>query len=99
MNTVHNQSYTDATNKPIQGEPIVVEVTLNQSEMEWLQEPEKKIKNMLVQKLAERMYENGRYIEFTREQLVNQDKTIFRARVFVTPGDVTQLLRMNGSIK
>ena len=90
---------TVATIKPIQGEPIVVEVTLNQSEMEWLQEPEKKIKNTLVQKLAERMYENGRYIEFTREQLVNQDKTIFRARVFVTPGDVTQLLRLNGSIK
>jgi hypothetical protein len=98
-NTVLTHSFTDATIKPIRGEPIVVEVTLNQSEMEWLQEPEKKIKNTLVQKLAERMYENGRYIEFTREQLVNQDKTIFRARVFVTPGDVTQLLRLNGSIK
>lgn len=99
VNTVLTHSFTDGSVKPIQGEPIVVELTLNESELEWLQDSERKIKHGLVQKLAEAMHESGKYIEFTREQLVNQDKTIFRARVFVTPGDVTQLLRMNGSIK
>jgi hypothetical protein len=101
MNTVLTHSFADSefSIKPIQGEPIVVEVSLNQSEMEWLQEPEKKIKNTLVQKLAERMYENGRYIEFTRQELINEQRTVFRARVFVTPGDVTQLLRVNNVIK
>ncbi len=98
-NTVLTNSFTDATIKPIRGEPIVVDLTLGESEIEWLQEPEKKIKNMLVQKLAEKMYESGNYIEFTRQDLYNEQKTLFRARVFVTPGDVTQLLRLNGSIK
>lgn len=98
-NTVLTHSFTDATIKPIRGEPIVVDLTLGESEIEWLQEPEKKIKNMLVQKLAEKMYESGNYIEFTRQDLHNEQKTLFRARVFVTPGDVTQLLRVNSVIK
>ena len=101
VNTVLTHSFTDSefSIKPIQGEPIVVDVTLNQSEIEWLQEPERKIKHGLVQKLAEAMYESGKYIEFTRQDLHHQNQTVFRARVFVTPGDVTQLLRINGVIK
>ena len=101
MNTVLTHSFTDSefSIKPIQGEPIVVDISLNQSELEWLQEPESKIKHGLVQKLAEAMYANGRYIEFTRQELPHEQKIVFRARVFVTPGDVTQLLRLNGSIK
>lgn len=99
VNTVLTHTFSDATIKPIQGEPIVVDVTLNQSEIEWLQEPERKIKHGLVQKLAEAMYESGKYIEFTRQDLHHQNQTVFRARVFVTPGDVTQLLRVNGVIK
>lgn len=99
VNTVLTHTFSDATIKPIQGEPIVVDVTLNQSELEWLQEPESKIKHGLVQKLAEAMYANGRYIEFTRQELPHEQKIVFRARVFVTPGDVTQLLRVNNVIK
>ena len=98
-NTVLTHTFSDSIIKPIQGEPIVVDVTLNQSEIEWLQEPEKKIKHGLVQKLAEAMYESGKYIEFTRQDLHHQNQIVFRARVFVTPGDVTQLLRTSGIIK
>lgn len=83
----------------IRGEPVVAELSLNESELGWLQEPETKIKHGLVQKLAEAMYESGKYIEFTRLELINEQRTVFRARVFVTPGDVTQLLRTSGIIK
>ena len=98
-NTVLTHSFTDATINPIRGEPIVVELVLNESELEWLQESERKIKHGLVQKLAEAMYESGKYIEFTRQELINEQRIVFRARVFVTPGDVTQLLRVNNVIK
>jgi hypothetical protein len=101
VNTVLTHSFADSefSIKPIQGEPVVVELVLNESELEWLQESERKIKHGLVQKLAEAMYESGKYIEFTRQELFNEQRIVFRARVFVTPGDVTQLLRVNNVIK
>ena len=102
VNTVLTHSFTDGSVKPIQGEPIVVELTLacrNESELEWLQDSERKIKHELVQKLAEAMYESGKYIEFTRQELINEQRSVFRARIFVTPGDMVQLLRTNGTIK
>jgi hypothetical protein len=100
VNTVLTHSFTDGSSvKPIQGEPIVVELTLNESELEWLQDSERKIKHGLVQKLAEAMYESGKYIEFTRQELINEQRSVFRARIFVTPGDMVQLLRTNGTIK
>ncbi len=99
VNTVLTHSFTDGSVKPIQGEPIVVELTLNESELEWLQDSERKIKHGLVQKLAEAMHESGKYIEFTRQELINEQRIVFRARIFVTPGDMVQLLRTNGTIK
>ena len=101
VNTVLTHTFNDGTIKPIQGEPIIATIHSHDiwDQVQWSKDQDEEIKYMLVRKLAEAMYKSGKYIEFTREQLVNENGTIFRARVFVTPGDVTQLLRVNKVIK
>lgn len=83
----------------IKGEPIVVDITLNDATLATMIKQKQEIKYFLIEKLVKAMYASGKYIEFTRQEMPHKNETVFRARIFVTPGDITQLLRTEGVIK
>ena len=59
---------------------------------------EDSMKSDLCQKLVREMFESD-CIEFTKQIDVLSGDHMFRARIFVTPKDTVQLLRVHGKIK
>lgn len=76
----------------VKGIPIIVDYELSSYSFELTDENHIKLK--LCQLLVEELFCKG-MIEFTRESFPNMDTTKFRARIFITPKDTTQVLRLN----
>jgi len=79
----------------VKGTPIIVDYELSSYSLELTDENHIKLK--LCELLVEELFCKG-MIEFTRESFPHVDNTKFRARIFVTPKDITQLLRVNKTI-
>ena len=82
---------------PIKGEPVVATLIVDDATLANTRPDPNNIKEMLVTKLVNEMYKCD-HIEFTKEEKFTHGETIFRARIFITPKDVTQLLRVNKAI-
>lgn len=94
----HNTNTVSISPTDIKGEPIIVTHTVSQTTLEDFPTTDFDIKMELCNLLAKELF-NKNCIDFTKEQRVNTGEYVFRARIFVTPKDVTQLLRTNGVIK
>jgi predicted ABC-type ATPase len=82
----------------IKGHAIQVQQVYDSFLLENSNLTEIEIKRELTSLIAQEMM-SGKYIEFTRMQQVDTGSIICRARAFLVPGDMVQLLRVQGVIE
>ena len=84
----------------IQGEMLTCNISIDDYEdeqgmrqvgVDWHQHMKKRLILQLVNEMM-----NSKHIEFTRQHDYHQNRTIYRARVFVTPDSQVRLLREKG---
>jgi hypothetical protein len=90
-------STTVASIVEIEGTPIYAQVEKLKSELEDRIVADYEIKMELCDLLVKKLLENNA-IEFTKEENFSMGTVICRARIFATPKDQVQLLRVNKTI-
>lgn len=85
---------TVASTAEIKGTPIYAQVEKSKSELEDRIVADYEIKMELCDLLVKKLLENND-IEFTKEENFPMNTVICRARIFATPKDQVQLLRVN----
>jgi hypothetical protein len=88
---------TVASIAEIKGTPIYAQVEKSKFELEDRIVADYEIKIELCDLLVKKLLENNA-IEFTKEENFSMDTVICRARIFATPKDQVQLLRVNKTI-
>ena len=78
----------------IEGTPIYAQVEKSRSDLENRIVADYEIKMELCDLLVKKLLENNA-IEFTKEENFSMDTVICRARIFATPKNQVQLLRVN----
>jgi len=81
----------------IKGTPIYAQVEKSKSELEDRIVADYEIKMELCDLLVKKLLENNA-IEFTKEENFSMGTVVCRARIFATPKDTTQILRVNKAI-
>lgn len=84
----------------IQGEMLTCNISIDDYEdeqgmrqvgIDWHEHMKKRLINQLANEMM-----NSKHIEFTRQHDYHQNRTIYRARAYVTPDSQVRLLRENG---
>lgn len=82
-----------ATHHRIKGRMLTVKREIDKRTLETLSDGD--VKAALIGALIDEMRNSG-LVEFTKEDMVREDKVVVRARVFVTPNEDVQVLRKAG---